>query len=77
MFDGKDHPVKGNPDADTQSYTKGADANHWTVVFKKGGKVTITTQIATAADGKSRTLTQTGIDALGNKVNNIIWNDKQ
>ncbi len=28
MFDGKDNPVKGNPNADTLSYTKGADANH-------------------------------------------------
>ncbi len=77
MFDGKDHPVKGNPNADTQSYTKGADANHWTVVGKKGGKVMITTQVAMAADGKSRTRTQTGIDALGNKVDNMIWDDKQ
>ncbi len=77
MFDGKDYPVTGNPNADTQSFTKGADANHWTIVAKKGGKVTVTTQVAIAADGKSGTLTQTGIDALGNKVNNMIWSDKQ
>lgn len=77
MFDGKDAAVKGNPNVDTQSYTKGADANHWTVVGKKGGKVTVTTQVAMAADGKSRTSTQTGMDAQGNKVNNMIWYDKQ
>ncbi len=77
MFDGKDHPVKDNPNVDTQSYTKGADANHWTIVNKKGGKVTFTTQVAMAADGKSRTLSQTGVDALGNKVDNMLWYDKQ
>ncbi len=77
MFDGKDYPLKGDPNADTSSYTKGADANHWTVVNKKGGKVTITSQFAVAADGKSRTSTQTGVDALGNKVNNMVWADKQ
>ena len=77
MFDGKDAAAKGNPNADTQAYTKGADANHWTVVSKKGGKVTITSQVAVAADGKSRTSTQTGVDAQGNKVNNVVWSDKQ
>ena len=77
MFDGKDAAVKGNPNADMQAYTKGADANHWTVVAKKGGKVTLTTHIAVAADGKSRTSTQTGMDAQGHKVNNMIWYDKQ
>ncbi len=77
MFDGKDHPVKGNPNTDTQSFTKGADANHWTLVSKKGGKVTVTAQFAMAADGKSRTSTQTGTNAQGNKVNNTIWYDKQ
>ncbi len=77
MFDGKDVPVKGNQYADTQSYTKGADANHYTVLIKNGGKVRITAQVVVAADGKSRTRTQTGIDGLGNKVNNTIWDDKQ
>ena len=77
MFDGKDAAVKGNPNTDSQAYTKGADASHWTVVAKKGGKVTVTTQVAVAADGKSRTSTQTGMDAQGNKVNNMVWYDKQ
>lgn len=77
MMDGKDNPITGNPNADTQAYTKGADANHWTVTSKIKGKVTITTQVAVAADGKSRTSTQTGVDAKGAKVNNVIWYDKQ
>ena len=77
MFDGKDAAVKGNPNTDMQAYTKGADANHWTVVAKKAGKVTVTTHVAVAADGKSRTSTQAGMDAQGNKVNNMVWYDKQ
>ena len=75
MFDGKDHPVAGNPNADTQAYTK-VDARHYTVVSKKGGKVTVTSKVELAADGKSRTSTQSGTDAQGKPVNNMIWYDK-
>ncbi len=76
MFDGKDHPVKGNPNATTQAYTK-VDATHYTVVSKVGGKATVTSKVALAADGKSRTSTQAGTDAQGKPVNNMIWYDKQ
>ena len=76
MFDGKDHPVTGNPNSTSQAYTKG-DATHYTVVAKVGGKVTLTSKVAIAADGKSRTSTQTGTDAQGRAVNNMIWYDKQ
>lgn len=76
MFDGKDHPVTGNPNATSQVYTKG-DMTHYTVVSKLGGKVTVTSKVAIAADGKSRTSTQTGTDAQGKTVNNMIWFDKQ
>jgi hypothetical protein len=76
MFDGKDHPVTGNPNSTSQAYTKG-DATHYTVVSKVGGKVTVTSKVALAADGKSRTSTQTGTDAQGRPVNNMIWYDKQ
>ena len=76
MFDGKDHAVTGNPNADTQAYTK-VDARHYTVVSKKGGKATVTSKVELAADGKSRTSTQAGTDAQGKPVNNMIWYDKQ
>lgn len=75
-FDGRDNKVTGNPNADTQAYTRGDD-RHWTVVSKKGGKVTLTTKVELAADGKSRTSTQTGTDAQGRAVNNIIFYEKQ
>lgn len=76
-FDGKDvKPVGTNPNADVQAYSR-VDDRHWTVVSKKAGKVTITSKIEVAADGKSRTTTQTGTDAQGKAINNYIWYDKQ
>ena len=75
-FDGKDNKVTGNPNADTQSYTR-VDDRHWTVVSKKAGKVTVTSKVELAADGKSRTTTQTGTDAQGKAVSNVIVYEKQ
>lgn len=75
-FDGKDVKSPGNPNADVQAYSR-VDDRHWTVVSKKAGKVTITSKIEVAADGKSRTTMQTGTDAQGKPVNNYIWYDKQ
>ena len=75
-FDGQDNKSSGNANADAQSYTR-TDDHHWTVTSKKGGKVTITTKVTLAADGKSRTSAQTGTDAQGKAVNNMIWYDKQ
>lgn len=75
-LDGLDNKITGNPNADTQSYTR-TDDRHWTVTSKKGGKVTLTSKIEVAADGKSRTTTQTGTDAQGRAVNNVIFYEKQ
>ncbi|HEX8030100.1 MAG TPA: hypothetical protein VF491_16620 [Vicinamibacterales bacterium] len=75
-FDGQDNRITNNPNADTQSYTK-VDDRHWTVTSKKAGKVTLTSKVELAADGKSRTTTQTGTDAQGRAVSNVIWYDKQ
>ena len=41
------------------------------------GKPTITTRSTVSADGKSRTTTQTGTDAAGQKVNNAIVYERQ
>ena len=76
MFDGKGHPVTGNPNATSQSYSK-VDATHYTVASTSGGKATVTSKVVLAADGKSRTVTQTGMDAQGKPVNNMIFYDKQ
>jgi hypothetical protein len=76
-LDGKDTPVTGNnPNADMMT-VKRIDANTLEMVNKKGGKVTTTQRNVVAADGKTRTVTTTGMDAQGQKVNNITVFEKQ
>ena len=76
-LDGKDSPVTGNnPNADTMA-VKRIDAHTLETVSKKGGKVTITAQNVVSADGKTRTNTQTGTDATGQKVYNVLVFEKQ
>ena len=47
------------------------------LVSKKNGKVTQSQRNVVAADGKTRTVTTTGTDAQGQKVNNVAVYDKQ
>ena len=75
-FDGKDYPVTGDPASDTRAY-KQADANTLEMTIKKDGKVTATGRIVVAADGKSRTVTNSGTDAEGKKVESTAVYDKQ
>ncbi len=76
-LDGKDTPVTGNnPNADMVA-VKRIDANTLEMVNKKGGKVTTTQRNVVAADGKTRTVTTTGTDAQGQKVNNVTVLEKQ
>jgi hypothetical protein len=75
-FDGKDYPVKGDPNQDMRSVTK-IDDRTYGFNGKKGGKITISGRIVLAADGKSRTVTTTGTDAKGNKVKSTSVYDKQ
>jgi len=75
-YDGKDVPTTGMLGADTISMKKIDD---YTVesVSKKGGKPLITTKSVVSKDGKTRTTTQKGTNAKGEKVNNTIVYDKQ
>jgi hypothetical protein len=76
-LDGQDVPISGNnPNADTVS-AKRIDANTLEIVNKKNGKVTTTQKNVVAADGKTRTVTTTGTDAQGQKVNNVAVYEKQ
>jgi hypothetical protein len=76
QYDGKDNPFTGNPDADMISY-KRVDANTVDAVTKLKGKIMQHTKIVVSADGKTRTLTQTGKDAQGKDVSNLLVYDKQ
>jgi hypothetical protein len=62
----------GSPDYDTINFTSMTDAT-----LKKGGKVILTTKVVVSSDGKVRTLTMTGTNAKGQKVNNVVVFDKQ
>jgi hypothetical protein len=75
-FDGKDYPVTGDPTSDTRAL-KQIDAHNLELTNKKAGKVTITGKIVIAADGKSRTLTASGTDSMGMKVEGMSFYDKQ
>ena len=56
---------------------KRIDANTIDSVNKKGGKVTTTQRNVVSADGKTRTVTTTGVDGQGQKVNNVAIFEKQ
>jgi hypothetical protein len=76
MYDGKDYPFLGSPDADTISL-KRIDANTIEAVQKKAGKVTLTTRAVISADGKTRTVTTSGMTAQGQKINNVMVFERQ
>jgi hypothetical protein len=75
-FDGKDNPSKGNPYGDTTAFSK-IDARTYETVAKNGGKTTVMSRIVVAADGKTRTTTQTGKSLKGETVNNTLFYEKQ
>ena len=76
-LDGTDSKYTGtNPNADTVA-VKRINANTLEAVNKKGGKVTTTQRNVVSADGKTRTMTTTGVDAQGQKLNNVAVFEKQ
>lgn len=75
-FDGKDYPVTGSPSEDARSL-KQTDDRTLEVAAKKGGKVTVSGKAVVSADGKSRTLTLSGTDATGKKIEVTAVYDKQ
>ena len=70
-FDGKEYPVKGDPDRDVVIIKK-VDNNVLEVTNKKAGTVTTSMRIIVAKDGKSRTNVVTS-----EKVNNTLFFDRQ
>jgi hypothetical protein len=76
MFDGKDHPVTGNPDYDA-TMMKRVDSHTIEFTRKKGGKVVQTATSAVAKDGKTRTVTMSGVNAKGEKVSSVAVYEKK
>jgi len=75
-FDGKDYAVKGDATSDTRAYTK-VNGNTLSMAVKKDGKVTVTGTIMVSDDGKTRTVTTSGMDSMGMKMDNMAVYDKQ
>ncbi|MFL6417260.1 MAG: hypothetical protein ACJ74Y_16505 [Bryobacteraceae bacterium] len=74
--DGTDYPVKGIASHDMRAYTK-VDAHTLTYTFKKGGKSVGHGKVVLAADGKSRTVTETMTGPDGKAVDTTQVFDKQ
>ena len=75
-FDGKPYALSGDASSDMRWYKKIDDR---TMDFgqTKGGKSTITGRIMVSADGKSRTVNTTAMNAKGKKVNNSAVYDRK
>lgn len=75
-YDGKDYRVTGNPDWDMVSL-KRINANTVEFTRKRAGKVVQTATSVVSKDGKTRTITTTGVDAQGQKINNTAVSEKK
>lgn len=75
-YDGKFYAFKGNPDTDMLAY-KRIDANTVEITTQLAGKPMVTGKVVVSKDGRTRTLTQTGRNAKGQTVNNVVVYDKQ
>jgi hypothetical protein len=72
-YDGKEYELKGAAMPTTRAYTR-IDGGY-EFVTRVNGKVTTTTRVVHAPDGKTRTITTTGTNEQGQKVNNVVvWN---
>ena len=74
-YDGKDVPVLFNLVYDVTAL-KRIDANTSELVRKKAGKTVQTARRLISTDGKTMTVTTTGVDERGRQVNNVAVYDK-
>ena len=76
-MDGKPVKVTGNnPNADMVS-SKRIDARTYESTQMKAGKETQRQKVVVSADGKTRTVTSTGVDSAGQKINNVAVYEKK
>ena len=74
-YDGKDHPVAGNPAADTISMKLISDTKGEST-FKKGGKVMAVNTRTLSADGKTLTIESKGTTVDGKPRHDIAVYEK-
>ena len=75
-YDGKDYPVTGQQNWDTQAL-KRIDANTTLIINKKGGNVVRMARRAISQDGRTMTTASVGIDAQGRATHNVAAYDRQ
>jgi hypothetical protein len=75
-FDGKAYPVTGNGDGD-MVVAKRIDASTIETAYTLKGKPTTVNTRVYSADGKTMTVTSTGTNAQGQKVNNVQVFDRK
>jgi hypothetical protein len=76
QYDGKDYPVTGSPLYDAYAL-KRINASTTESMQKKDGKIVFTNRRVVSKDGKVLTITQTGTNAQGKPVKNVLVFDKQ
>jgi hypothetical protein len=76
VYDGKDRPTTGDPDADMLSL-KRIDAFTTEFTQKKAGKVVSSGTRAISRDGKVMTITTKGTNAKGQTVNDVAVFEKR
>jgi hypothetical protein len=74
--DGKSYPVTGGLDYDAISY-KRVNGSTVETTLTKAGKAVQTGTLVTSADGKTLTITQTGVSANGQQINVVGLYDRQ
>jgi hypothetical protein len=75
-LDGKDYPIAADDLTRDTVAMKKIDDYTIEETNKKGGKVTTITRTVYSRDGKSRTATTTGMNAQGQRVNNVAVFDR-
>ncbi|MDQ6911408.1 MAG: hypothetical protein M3128_00850 [Verrucomicrobiota bacterium] len=75
-FDGKDYAAKGSDMHSSRAYTK-VDAKTLTYTVTKDGKKIGDGKVVIAADGKTRTVTETDTDKDGKQATTTAVYDKQ
>jgi len=75
-YDGKVHPITGNPDADSGS-GKAIDAHTTDFTLTKGGKMVGSVHRVVSADGKTLTVNNKGTHSDGKTYDDTLVFDKQ
>jgi len=76
VYDGKDRPMTGNPDADMLSL-KRIDAFTTEFTQKKASRVVIIGTVAISTDGRVMTVTTKGINAKGQTIDDVLVFEKR